>query len=81
MRIHVLVHLRKDILDIQGQAIQEALVHAGHSVAKKIRVGKSFYLDVDGNDVDAVRPQVEELCKKVLSNPLLEDYSWEVVPA
>lgn len=79
MRIHVLVHLRKDILDIQGQAIQQALENAGHSVAKKVRVGKSIYLDVDATSEDQVRDQVEVLCKKILSNPLLEDYEWEVV--
>lgn len=79
MRIHVLVHLRKDILDIQGQAIAQTLQHAGHSVAKQVRVGKSFYLDVEGTSVDDVREQVELLCKKTLSNPLLEDYEWEVV--
>ncbi|MGF1573931.1 MAG: phosphoribosylformylglycinamidine synthase subunit PurS [Sumerlaeia bacterium] len=81
MRIHVLVHLRKDILDIQGQAIQQTLEHAGHSVAKQVRVGKSFYLDVEGNSVEDVREQIEQLCKRTLSNPLLEDYKWEVVSA
>jgi phosphoribosylformylglycinamidine synthase len=81
LKVHVLVHLRPDILDVQGQAIRQAVTAAGHAGVAAVRVGKSFYLDIDAPDAGAAREEVERLCKETLSNPLLEDYTWEVVPS
>ncbi len=79
LKVHVLVHLRPDIMDVQGQAIREAVRGAGHDVVDGVRVGKSFYLDIDARDADSARDEIEKLCTETLSNPLLEDYTWEVV--
>jgi phosphoribosylformylglycinamidine synthase subunit PurS len=79
MKVHVLVHLRKDILDIQGQAIAQAVQHAGHDLVKEVDVGKSFMLSIDAESEDDAHDEIEKLCKETLSNPLLEDYTWEVV--
>lgn len=79
LKVHVLVHLRPDILDVQGQAIRQTVRNAGHDTVEAVRVGKSFYLDIDAPDAEAARDEVERLCRETLSNPLLEDYSWEVV--
>ncbi len=79
LRVHVLVHLRPDILDVQGQAIRQAVRSAGHDVVDAVRMGKSFYLDIDAPNADAARDEIERLCGETLSNPLLEDYTWEVV--
>ncbi len=79
LKVHVLVHLRPDIMDVQGQAIREAVRGAGHDVVAGVRVGKSFYLEIDAADADSARDEIERLCGETLSNPLLEDYSWEVV--
>jgi len=81
LRIHVLVHLRPDILDVQGQATGQALRGAGHDKVAAVRVGKSFYLDIDAADENAAREEIERVCKETLSNPLLEDYTWSVVEA
>lgn len=79
LKVHVLVHLRPDILDVQGQAITQAVRAAGHGVVSAVRMGKSFYLDIDAPSAEAARAEIEKLCKETLSNPLLETYSWEVV--
>ena len=79
MQIHVLVHLRKDILDIQGQAISQTVQTAGHEIVKEVRVGKSFYVTIDATDEKTAEEEVEKLCKETLCNPLLEDYTWEIV--
>lgn len=79
MKVHVLVHLRQDILDIQGQAIAQAVQHAGHNIVKEVHVGKSFMLSIEADDEAAAKDEIEKLCKETLSNPLLEDYTWEVV--
>ena len=77
-RIHVLVHLLPDVLDVQGQAIQQAVSAAGHGRVASVRQGKSFYLDFDGDPV-AHKDEIEALCHETLSNPTIETYSWEVV--
>jgi len=79
LKVHVIVHLRPDILDVQGQAIHQAVNAAGHEAIQDVRLGKSFWLDVDAPDEESAREEVERLCHETLSNPLLEDYTWEVV--
>jgi len=81
IRVHVLVHLKQDVLDVQGQAIGQAVRAAGHRCVAAVRAGKSFFLDIDAPDADAARPEVERLCAETLSNPLIESYSWEVSPS
>lgn len=72
-RIHVLVHLKPDILDAQGQAIARALASSGHPGVGSVRAGKSFYIDVDSEE------GIDRLCRETLANPLIEEWSWEVV--
>ena len=79
LKIHVLVHLQPDVLDVQGQAIQQAVTAAGHKGVVSVRQGKSFYLDIDATDADSARGEIEALCEQTLSNPTIETYSWEVV--
>ncbi len=75
MKVHVLVHLKPDILDVQGQAIAQALATSGHPGVRSVRAGKSFHLEVDdASDVD-------RLCRETLANPLIETWSWEVLPS
>lgn len=79
IKVHVLVHLRPDILDVEGQAITTAVRNAGHKVVKAVRAGRSFHLELDAPSVDAARDEIERLCRETLSNPLLEDYTWSVM--
>jgi phosphoribosylformylglycinamidine synthase len=77
MRVRVLVRLKPGIMDVQGTAIERALAGLGFGGVGALRVGKVIELDVPGDDFAAAQARVEEMCRKLLVNPVLEDYSVE----
>jgi phosphoribosylformylglycinamidine synthase len=79
MRVRVLVRLKPSIMDVQGTAVQRALVGLGFAELVGLRVGKVIELDVDAPSPERARARVEEMCQKLLANPILEDYAIEVV--
>ena len=79
MRVRVVVRLRPGIMDVQGTAIQRALAGLGFADVGDLRVGKVIELDVPGGDFDAARARVEEMCRRLLVNPVLEDYTVEAI--
>lgn len=78
IRVKVLVTLKPTILDAQGQVIQNALAALGYDNLERVRMGK--YIDImlrdDGEGVDQ---QVREMCERLLANPVMEDFSYEIV--
>lgn len=80
-RIEILVTPRPGLLDPEGNAIHHALDSLGYDEVEAVRVGKVLYLDLDADDADAARERADELCRKVLANPVTEDYAIEVVEA
>ena len=77
MKATVLVRPKSGILDPQGQAVESALEHLGFTVSGA-RVGKVIDLEVDATDAAAARVQVEQMCERLLANPLIESYEIEV---
>ena len=75
----MLVRLKPGILDVQGAAVQRALHGLGFGDVRELRVGKLVEVDVDAGTAAAARARVEDMCKKLLANPLLEDYTIEAV--
>ena len=73
----MLVRPKSGILDPQGQAVESALEHLGFTVSGA-RVGKVIDLEVDATDAAAARVQVEQMCERLLANPLIESYEIEV---
>ena len=73
----MLVRLRPGIMDVQGAAVQRALVGLGFGDLRDLRVGKVVEVEVDAPTVSAARARVDEMCKKLLANPVLEDYTIE----
>jgi len=73
----VLVRPKSGILDPQGEAVGSALGHLGFTVSGA-RVGKVIDLEVDATDAAAARTQVEQMCERLLANPLIESYEIEV---
>jgi phosphoribosylformylglycinamidine synthase PurS subunit len=73
----VLVRPKQGILDPQGAAVESALGHLGFSVSDA-RVGKVVDLEVDANDANEARAQVERMCEQLLANPLIESYEIDV---
>ena len=74
MKFSVTVTLKKDVLDPQGKVVQNTLVNMGMSKLKSIRQGKHFEIDVEENDIPSAEKKVDEMCKKLLVNLIIEDY-------
>jgi phosphoribosylformylglycinamidine synthase subunit PurS len=74
-RAEVQVMLRRSILDPQGRAVENTLKRLGHDNIAGLRVGKIIELTLAG-ERDAVEAQLEEISRKVLSNPVMEDVSF-----
>ena len=77
MRVSVLVRPKEGILDPQGAAVEQSLRKLGFDVAGA-RVGRVVDLDVDASDVEDARAKVDEMCRQLLANPLIESYEVEV---
>ena len=75
------VQLRPGIADPQGATIEKALPALGFDAISGVRSGKAFRLSVDASDVDKARQQVEELCRRFLTNPVIEDSLVTIQPA
>jgi phosphoribosylformylglycinamidine synthase len=73
--------LRRDVLDPQGKAIGNALAALGFSGIGEVRQGKVIELELAGSDPVGTRQQVEAMCKQLLANPVIEDYTIEVIPS
>jgi len=74
LKFSVTVTLKKDVLDPQGKVVQNTLVNMGMSKLKSIRQGKHFEIDVEENDISSAKKKVDEMCKKLLVNLIIEDY-------
>ena len=74
MKIKVVVTLKNGVLDPQGKAIQQTLNGMGFSNVDDVRQGKFFEINVNENDEVKAKLQVEEMCKKLLANLVIEDY-------
>jgi phosphoribosylformylglycinamidine synthase subunit PurS len=73
LKFSVTVTLKKDVLDPQGKVVQNTLTDLGMSL-KNIRQGKYFEIEVDGNDEINAEKNVDQMCKKLLVNLIIEDY-------
>ncbi len=74
MKIKVIVTLKKGVLDPQGKAIQQTLNGMNFSNIKEVRQGKYFDIEVNLDDEKKAKARVEEMCKKLLANLVIEDY-------
>tara|TARA_B100000029_G_scaffold125134_1_gene118611 strand:- start:1831 stop:2064 length:234 start_codon:yes stop_codon:yes gene_type:complete len=74
MKIKVIVTLKNGVLDPQGKAIQQTLNGMNFSNIEEVRQGKFFEISVNEKDQIKAKSQVEEVCKKLLANLVIEDY-------
>lgn len=79
-RVHVRVLPRKGLLDPQGQAVEHALSALAFPEASNIHVGKAIELDVAAPTPEAAALRAQQMCDKLLANPVTEDYTIEVEP-
>jgi phosphoribosylformylglycinamidine synthase PurS subunit len=78
MRVTVHIERRPEIADPEGTTIARSLSDLGYEEVELVRTGRTLHLDVASEDREAVRTRVEEMCEKLLANPVIEDYSVEV---
>jgi phosphoribosylformylglycinamidine synthase len=78
MKVTVEITRRPEIADPQGTTIQRALHDLGHNEVMSVRVDRVIHLEVEGEDRQKVVAKVEEMCRQVLANPVLEDFTVEV---
>ena len=74
MKFSVTVTLKRDVLDPQGKVVQNTLVNMGMNNLKSIRQGKHFEIEVNENDEVNAKSKIDEMCKKLLVNLIIEDY-------
>jgi phosphoribosylformylglycinamidine synthase len=77
--VKAVVHVmpKPDVLDPQGQAIARASASLGHAAVRGVRQGKVFEVELEAADPARALSLVEELCQKLLANPVIEDFSIE----
>ena len=74
MKISVIVTLKKEVLDPQGNTVQQTLKNMGYNNVTQVRQGKFFEVEIDSNDVEKTKKEVVEICNSLLTNTVIEDY-------
>ena len=74
MKISIIITLKKNVLDPQGKVIHQTLGGMGFDDIEEVRQGKYFEIDIKDADKKRAETKVEEMCKKLLTNLVIEDY-------
>lgn len=80
MKALVTVSLKKGILDPQGKAVEQSLGSLGFGSVKGVRIGKFIEIEMEKLEQDKAKEMADEMCKKLLSNPVTEDFDIRIVP-
>ena len=75
MKISATVTLKKDVLDPQGKVVSQTLKNMGYANIVNVRQGKYFDIEIDETDKEKAKKITEEICKKLLTNIVIEDYT------
>lgn len=79
MKAYVYVSLKKTVLDPQGKTIQGALKKMGHAAIADVRQGKYFEIQLNGGlDKAAAQQQIERIARDVLTNPVIEEFTYRI---
>ena len=78
MKFAVTVTLKKDVLDPQGKVVSQTLKNMGIKNLNLVRQGKFFEIDIEEKDSVKAQSQVNEMCKKLLTNSIIEDYKINI---
>ena len=72
------IHLRKGVTDPEGENVQKALKLLGFLEVRRVRSSKLFLIELAGTDAKAARKQVEEMCRRLLANPVIHEYAISI---
>ena len=78
MKARVFVRLKEGVLDPQGKTIQRSLQTLGYDEVSGVRLGKVFEVDLEATDVTRARERLDEMCRRLLANPVIEDFEVEL---
>lgn len=78
LKATVYVTLKESVVDSEGNAVQNALQSIGYQEVKEVRVGKTVELILDTTDRSEAEARVKEMCNKLLTNTVIEDYRFEL---
>jgi phosphoribosylformylglycinamidine synthase PurS subunit len=79
MKVRILVSFKDSVLDPQGQTVKNALHTLGYDAVKEVRQGKVFELELAGVSAAEAEKLVPEVARKVLANPIIEKFTWQIV--
>jgi len=77
-KARVIITLKRTIMDAQGQTVQNALHNLGYESVRNMRIGKYIEMEVDGARRDKLEGELDEMCRKLLANPIIEDFRFEI---
>ena len=75
MKISAIVTLKKEVLDPQGKVVSQTLKNMGYNNIVNVRQGKYFDIELNETDKEKAKKIAEEICKKLLTNTVIEDYT------
>ena len=78
MRVKIFISFKNGVLDPQGKAIEKSLHTLGYNQVQNVRTGKYLELNVEVNSREGVESRIREMCDKLLTNPVIEDYRFEI---
>jgi len=79
MKIRVLVSFKDSVLDPQGQTVKNALHTLGYDYIQEVRQGKVFELEIEGLSGEKLDQVIPEIADKVLANPIIERFEWQII--
>ncbi len=79
MKIRVIVAFKDSVLNPQGQTVKNALLTLGYDFVKDVRQGKVFDLEISDLPPEERERLIPELADKVLANPIIEQFTWEII--
>ena len=78
MRVKIFVSLKSGVLDPQGKAIARSLHTLGYAEVQDVRMGKYLELNIEASSREAAESRIRQMCEKLLANPVIEDYRFEI---
>ncbi len=78
IEVKIYVTLKSGVLDPQGETVKHALHSLGYAGVEELRQGKFFILRLSGDDPQQAKSQAEQMCQRLLANPVIEDYRFEI---
>ena len=78
MKAKIIITPKKAVLDPQGKAVARSLQHMGFAEVGDVRVGKFVEVELAASSADEARRRLDEMCKKLIANPVIEDYRIEL---